>query len=237
MDLSVLNVMRPGDKLEMHYINSLNKDLILETIIYDIVSENEIYIHNPLYGGKLYMIPLNIMITGFTKRADLGVIAFEMMLLKREKQGNVYTIKCRITSKLEKQQRRHYFRVRMFKDMDVYCMVDVQGHPVDFYIFDPDSVDEQQINFKVAILDISGGGAGVRSKIDLPLGTYVYAKLPFLNIPKLITGIVVRTGQSRTYDDEYELGIMFKDLDNESTRIITSYVFKAQQEARRKELD
>lgn len=236
MGLSVLNDLFPGDKLEMHYINSQNKDLILETLIYDVVDEDEILIHNPLFEGKLYMIPLNVEVTAFTKKAEVGVIAFSILLLKREKKGNVYTIRCKINSELQKQQRRHYYRVRMFTDMDVYCMVDVQGHPVDYYIFDPDAVDEQKVDFKVSVLDISGGGVGLRSRIDLPIGTYIYGEVHLASRSIEVVGVIVRSMPSKKYLNEFELGVMFKDLDHENTRIITSYVFRAQQEARRKEL-
>lgn len=237
MNLNLMSLVRPGDKIEMHYINSQNKDLLLETIVYDVLSDDELYVHNPLYEGKLYMIPMNAEITVFAKRIDIGVIAFRMVLLKREKQGNVYTIKCRLSSEIKKQQRRHFFRVKTYRDMDVYCMVDVQGHPVNYYIFDPDAVEEQQVNFKLDLLDISGGGVGARCKIDLPLGTYVYGFLPVINRRLEVHGVVVRSVPSSKYPGEYEIGIMFKDLDGESVRIITSYVFKAQQEARRKEMD
>lgn len=237
MDLSILNVLRPGDKLEMHYINSLNEDLILETILYDVISEDEIYVHNPLHGGKLYMIPMDIEVTVFTKRMDLGVIVFKMKLIKREKQGNVYTIKSRITSSLEKQQRRHFFRVRMFQDMDVYTMVDAQGHPVKHYIFDPDAVEEHRVDFKVAITDISGGGVGIRSKFELPLGAYVYGELPIFNSPVKMIGTIVRCYPSDKFEGEFEMGVKFVDLDSEHVRAITSYVFRTQQKARRKELD
>ncbi|MCH4888742.1 flagellar brake protein [Acidaminobacter sp. JC074] len=237
MDLTVINVMRPGDNLEMHYINSLNQDLILETLIYDVVSDDEILIHNPLHSGKLYMIPMNIEVTTFAKRAEFGVVYFKMQLLKREKIGNVFTIRCRITSKLEKQQRRHFFRVRMFKDMSVYCMVDTFGHPVDYYIFDPDAVEEQQVNFKVDILDLSGGGVGLRSRFEVPVGTYIYGELPILNNPIRVTGIVVRCQESSKNIGEFDLGVKFVDLESEHVRAITSYVFKSQQQARRRELD
>ncbi len=237
MDLTVINVMRPGDNLEMHYINSLNQDLILETLIYDVISDDEILIHNPLCGGKLYMIPLNIEVTTFAKREDFGVVFFKMLLLKREKIGNVYTIKCRIMSRLEKQQRRHFFRVRMYNDMSVYCMVDTYGHPVDYYIFDPDAVDEQQVNFKVDIIDLSGGGIGLRSRFEVPEGTYIYGELPMFEQPIRVTGVVVRCEESRKHIGEFDLGIRFIDLDSEHTRAITSYVFRSQQQARRKELD
>ena len=237
MDLTVLNTIQPGDKLEMHYINSLNKDLILETIVYDVISDSEILINNPVIEGKLYMIPMNIEVTAFTKRADVGVVVFRVSLVKREKIGNVYTIKAKITSHLEKQQRRHFYRVKMYSDMNLYCMVDAQGHPVDYYIFDPDAVEEQQIDFKVGLIDISGGGVGFRSKLELPLGTYVYGKIPFHTNPLEVHGVVVRCMPSTKFLNEYEVGIEFKDLPRDAVRVITSYVFKAQQEARRKELD
>jgi c-di-GMP-binding flagellar brake protein YcgR len=42
---------------------------------------------------------------------------------------------------------------------------------------------------------------------------------------------------SNKFLGEFELGLEFKDLPRDAIRVITSYVFKAQQEARRKELD
>ncbi len=237
MDLTVINTIQPGDKLEMHYINSINQDLILQTMVYDVLSNDEILINNPVIEGKLYMVPMNIEVTAFTKRADVGVVVFRVHLVKREKNGNVYTIRGKITSPLEKQQRRHFYRVKMYHDMEAYCMVDVQGHPLDYYVFDPDAVEELQVNFKVSLLDISGGGAGLRSKIELPIGTYVYGKLPISNRALEVCGVVVRCMPSTKFLNEYELGIEFKDLPGDAIRIITSYVFKAQQEARRKELD
>lgn len=237
MDLTVINTIQPGDKLEMHYINSINQDLILQTMVYDVISDDEILINNPIVEGKLYMIPMNIEVTAFTKRVDIGVVVFRVHLIKREKDGNVYTIRCKITSPLEKQQRRHFYRVKMYHDMEAYCMVNVQGHPLDYYVFDPDAVDELQVNFNVSLFDISGGGAGLRSKIELPIGTYVYGNLPISSRALEVYGVVVRCLPSTKFLNEYELGIEFKDLASDAIRIITSFVFKAQQEVRRKELD
>lgn len=237
MDLTVLNIMRPGDKLEMHYINSENKDLILETLVYDLISEDEIYIQNPFYEHKLYMIPMNEELTCFAKRQDYGVIGFSLTTLGREKLGNVFVIKCKISSSLKKQQRRHFYRVRTYEDMEVYCMVDVQGHPANYYISDPDKANEQKIDFKVSLTDLSGGGARIRSRIELPLGTFIYIKLPILSNPILIHGIVVRCEHSTINENEFEIGIQFENLPNEIIRAITSFVFRTQQKARRRELD
>lgn len=237
MDLTVLNAVRPGDKLEIHYINNLNEDLILDTVVYDLTSEDELLIHNPLSQGKLYMIPLNIKVTVFTKRADLGVLAFDVLLMKRIKVGNVYTISCRVVSEIEKQQRRQFFRVRVFNDLDVYFMQDLDGNPVDFYIFDPDAVEETQVDMKVSLLDVSGGGIGIKAKVSLPLGTFVYAKLNFSSKLLEVQGIIVRSAPSKKYVGEFELGIAFVDVPKDITRQITSYVFAAQQKARRKERD
>jgi c-di-GMP-binding flagellar brake protein YcgR len=237
MDLTVLNTVRPGDKLEIHYINKLNQDLILDTVVYDVISDDEILIHNPLSQGKLYMIPLNITVTVFLKRADIGVIAFDILLLKRKKVGNVYTIASKVTSNIQKQQRRHFFRVKVYHDIDIYFMEDGDGHPVDYYIFDPDAVEENQVDLKASILDLSGGGVGLKTRLPIPCGTYVYAFLTFLSKKMEVQGKVVRSVESKKYPGDYEIGIEFRDVPKDIVRKITSYVFSAQQKARRKERD
>lgn len=237
MDLTVLTAIRPGDKLEMLYINSSNEDVMLETNVYDVISENELLIHNPLKEGKIYMIPMGIEITVFLKRQDLGVIAFRLQLIRREKIGNVYTIVVRVVSELRKQQRRHFFRVRLYLDLDMYYLQSPQGRPLDYYVFDPDVVEDEEIEMKVTLTDLSGGGIGVRSRINLPEGTFVYSRLTFLDRPIEMTGIVVRNIVSDKYQGEYELGIAFYELSNDAVRAITSYVFKKQQSFRRKERD
>lgn len=237
MDLTVLTAVRPGDKLDIHYVNSLNEDVLLQTNVYDVISETEILIQNPLKDSKIYMLPMDVDITVFAKRQDFGVLAFRLHLVKREKMGNVYTILGQVVSELQKQQRRHFFRVKLYLDLELYFLRDKMGEPLDYYVFDPDAVEEEEVQIKVTLTDISGGGVGIRTRVGLPEGTYVYAKLTFLDKPVEITGIVVRSFESDKYLGEYELGISFEKLSPEAVRVITSYVFKKQQSFRRKERD
>ena len=235
MDISVLSLVKPGDTIEIHYINMKNEDVFLETLVYDVLSDKEILIHNPLKEGRLFMVPMDLRVTMFVKRADFGIVAFQTTLSKRKKIGTVYTISCIDFDGFEKQQRRNFFRVNMYKDIQVYFMRDAYMEPVKHYIFDPDAVDEEPVKMKVTLLDVSGGGIGVKSPVPLPEGTYVYGTLDFMEKPVEIYGVVVRSVTSEKYIDAYELGIAFEALPREVTRMITSFVFSRQQEARRKE--
>jgi c-di-GMP-binding flagellar brake protein YcgR len=235
MDLNLLTAVRPGDKLEIHHINKLNQDVILDTNVYDIISEDEFLIHNPLKEGKLYMIPLSIVVTVFAKRPEYGVIAFKIQLMKRKKVGNVYTIVCKVTSNFIKQQRRNFFRVNTYQDIDIYYMKTAEGEEVKYYIFDPDAVDEEEVDLKVTITDISGGGVGLRSKVPLEEGTFIYGNLKFLQHNIELVGKVVRCVPSHKFEGTYELGILYVDMPPEDIRHITAYVFNKQQQARRKE--
>jgi c-di-GMP-binding flagellar brake protein YcgR len=236
MDLTILTAIRPGDKLEIHYINKLNEDVILDTLTYDVLSETEFQIHNPLMSGKLYMIPMNVQVTVFSRRENYGVIMFTAHLIRRMKIGNVYTIQAKVVSELQKQQRRSFFRVRLYQEADCYIMVDKYMNPVDYYIFDPDAVEEEQVNMKMTLLDLSGGGIGLKSNVPLPLGTYIYSYLRFIDEEPLY-GKVVRCIASQQYEGEYELGINFDELSNDVRRSITSFVFNKQQQTRRKEIN
>lgn len=237
MDITILTAIRPGDKLELFYINSLNQDIVLETLVYDLESEDVILIHNPVKDGKLYMIPMNAKVNVAARRQDYGVIMFSMELIKRQKIGNVYTIQCLVISDIKKQQRRSYYRVKVYQDAEMYVMVNQYMEPVNYYIFDPDAVEEQQVNMKVALLDVSGGGVGIRTSVSLPEGTFVYIKLDFIDEKDYLIGQVVRSVESYQYLGEYEVGINFVDLTPETRRMLTSYVFARQQTTRRKEIN
>ncbi len=166
---------------------------------------------------------------------DIGVVIFQCTLLKRKKIGSVYTISCVEFDGFQKQQRRSFFRVNVFDDMEVYFMRDGQFEPVKHYIFDPDAVDEEEVRMKVTLLDVSGGGIGIKSPIPLPEGTYVYGVFNFLDQPIEVYGVVVRSMESERYEDAFELGIAFENLPREVVRKIASFVFSRQQKARRKE--
>jgi c-di-GMP-binding flagellar brake protein YcgR len=183
------------------------------------------------------MIPMGVDITVIEKRQDFGVIAFKLHLMKRQKIGNVYTILGKVVSQLQKQQRRHFFRVKLYLDMEIAFLQSTLGEPLNYYVFDPDTVEDEEKVIKVTLSDISGGGFGVRSRMALPEGTYVYSRLNFLSRPVEIVGTIVRSRPSEKYPGEYELGIAFEDLSPEARREITSYVFRKQQDHRRKERD
>lgn len=237
MDLNILNAIRPGDKLDLHFINKQNMDYILSTSVYDIISEDEILIHNPLKDGKLYLIPMDVEVTVISKRKEYGVIAFRLQLLNRFKLGNIYAIGCKVISDLSKQQRRYFFRVNLYRDIIIRYLVDENQKLVTQYVFDPDVLPVKEFELKVSTLDISGGGLGFRSKTPFDLGTYIYLKLDFFDLRSEIHGVVVRCFNSTKYDNEYEIGIAFENLPSGVTRKITSFVFSSQQKARRKEND
>lgn len=235
MELNASSLILPGDRIELHYVNMKNEDVFLETSVYDVISDDEILINNPLKEGRLYMIPMGLHVNMFIKRPDMGVVIFESTLIKRKKIGNVYTISCQALQGFIKQQRRDFFRVNVYDEMEIYFMRDANMVPVNYYIFDPDAVEEEPVTMKVTLLDISGGGVGIKSSAPLPEGTYVYGHINFLDKPMEIVGVVVRSFESKRYEGAYELGIAFENLPRDVVRKIASYVFSKQQEARRKE--
>ncbi|MBN2797002.1 MAG: PilZ domain-containing protein [Clostridia bacterium] len=237
MDITILAAIRPGDKLELFYVNSLNQDIVLETLVYDLESEDSILIHNPVKDGKLYMIPMNAKVNVTARRQDYGVIMFSMELIKRQKIGNVYTIQCLVVSDIKKQQRRSFYRVKVYQDAEMYVMVDQYMEPVKYYIFDPDAAEEVQVNMKVSLIDVSGGGVGIKAAVPMSEGTFVYIKLDFIEEDDYLIGQVVRSIESYQYQGEYEIGIKFIDLTPEVRRMLTSFVFARQQTTRRKEIN
>ncbi len=237
MGINILETILPGDKLEIFYINKQNEDLFLKTSVFDIISPTEILIQNPLKDGKVFLIPMGIEVNIKCLKDKFGVITFNAFLDYRKKVGNVYTISTKIVSEASKTQRRQYFRVNVYSDITLTYMEDKDGNQVDFYIFDPDVVEEEEKQLVADLLDVSGGGIGVKSKCKMELGTYVYFYFDLLTPSPELQGVVVRCFPSKDIEGEYEVGISFKDVPADIMRRITSYVFSKQQKIIRKERD
>ncbi len=195
-----------GDNIEIIYLDKENEPMILETAIYDVVDSEHLLINNPIYEGNLYFLPMNKEVSVTVKKENVGVVNFDMVFLEREKKSSVYTVKCKITSEIEKHQRRRYYRVKTYEDIKLSN-------------FDDDE------DISVNLLNISGVGILISTNKDLEMGSTVYANIEFLGEDFIIPGKIVRKIEK---DSKFEYGIEFENLNNKDIKTILAYVFKKQ---------
>ncbi|MCR4797675.1 MAG: flagellar brake domain-containing protein [Lachnospiraceae bacterium] len=131
--------------------------------IYDIKSDDTLELDMPTRGGKLLLLPQNVRYE-FVFTTSGGIFKAEGTVVDRFKRGNFYLLKAKLTSKLEKHQRREYYRLN--------CLIPIVFDGLTDPSNEMDSDEAQEIikegtfmkqTADGTIVDISGGGMRVVS--------------------------------------------------------------------------
>ncbi|MBQ1640310.1 MAG: flagellar brake domain-containing protein [Lachnospiraceae bacterium] len=208
--------------------------------VFDVLDDGSLELDVPSVGGKLVLLPLNIRYElVFSTKAGLRVGTVE--IVQRYKRGQFYIMKATMIGKLERFQRREYYRLDctlpgyfLALNMDEKTLLKLpsirtllQEHT------------ELRTNMgAVTILDLSGGGARFASKLDV--GEQPYALLQFtiedgnskINV-ELFGKILENKYDPKNSNHIYRVKFLYRD--SEWQEMIVKYIFEQQRRMRKKE--
>jgi len=190
----------------------------------------------PIHGG--YLIPLEVgsKYDVFFK-TNKGLFKATCEVMERSKIEKIYVVVLKPISKLEKFQRREYFRFNTTIDADI-CVL-TENEMKDFLQSFTVPKDYKDKKKNAAIIDISGGGVKMVSnelykkndmvliEFDVVVGTVV-KKL-------LLPGRII---VSMTSDNRLDLGehrIEYNKISKETRELIIKYIFDEQRRIIQKE--
>ncbi len=150
----------PGARIELVPIESvLHNDgterKIYESKVVDVIGDDRLEIFMPIEQTKLVLLPVNAEynIHFFTAR---GLFQCDAKVANRYKNGSLYLLEMKITSSLQKYQRREYYRFPCMLDMEVRELTADEKHGIDTEgVF---NAEDDLKGDKAVILDLSGGG-------------------------------------------------------------------------------
>ena len=211
-----------GTRLELEVLtdidNSVRKTYISQFV--DILNTAEISISCPIFESKFVIISLGKKIRLSFHDEKYGLMYFDGVVSSREKKDNIVLLNVKVNSKIEKMQRRNYFRLD--------CLLDVQyeiaesaetGQPV-----------KKTCTKKAIAKNISGSGACIVTD-DKILKNAEFNLRIFLNPDSYITTqcIVMRSSTLRESSiTKYELGLYFKEISSKDQDMLIKYIFDQQ---------
>lgn len=230
-----------GDKLELETIEGLNDEGVSQerknyrSVLYDIVSEDQVKIAMPMEQGKVILLPVDgeYNLCFYTKSGLYQCLA---RVIDRYKTDNLFILLMELTTDIMRYQRREYYRLNCVLDMK--CREITDG--------DVSSLSERvrfldtDITFNDGIMvDISGGGArfisrtryAKNSSIMFVFSLYVNGKLTEYKS----VGKVLLSERLENRDDEYEHRIQFVNIMNDDRESIIKYIFEEERKIRRRE--
>ncbi|MCR5788303.1 MAG: flagellar brake protein [Lachnospiraceae bacterium] len=224
--LDIETVVRPGRESDKRQFRS---------VVYDIISEDELKIAMPLDHGKMILLPIDkeFNICFYTKSGLYQCLA---RVVDRMKADNVYSLLMELTTDLSKYQRREYYRLNCVLDMKASKIADDADDPN----LEKVELIDTDITFDNGIMvDISGGGARFISRTQYPKGSEVLFKFTLFVSGKLneytLHGRVLFSQEIKTNPGAFEHRLQFVHIMKDDRESIIRYIFEEERKIRRKE--
>lgn len=190
----------------------------------------EAIIAAPLFEGNVFHIRIGAMMdVYFIKRRenDINLLKFRAVVKGREISENLHLLRIELRGKIERVQRREYFRLD--------CSVQVQYRIVDSL----NAVHNEDIPYKKTIANnLSGGGISLKLEDMIEVGRLVECEI-FTDQSRKIRffGKVIRYEKSDMEGKfKYEAGIAYIKINNKDREAVVRYIFNEQRKLRKKGL-
>ncbi|MBN1467135.1 MAG: PilZ domain-containing protein [Fusobacteriaceae bacterium] len=207
-------VIELGTLVEIEVLNDEYDNQYFLTKISDVEEDFTcLDINLPMAGGQYVMARKNDFVRVSLKRID-GIYAFKSKVMYRALEPYAH-IRLEFPEKLEKSQRREFFRV-----------------PVNLMVTTKKEVEELP---KQAIsIDLSGGGMCIVSRTNYEKDSEIILSFDLTNGTKVeeVKGVIKRKIEKEHYKIEY--GIEFLDIDNKLRENLISYLFELQRTRKNK---
>ncbi len=216
----ILKMIAPGDKIEIirKTANEAKQRLYYSKIM-DITSDTKMVIATPLDGGKIVALEVDGEYY-LSIYSTAGLYRCEAQVTNRSKADNLYTTDLVIKTRMQKFQRRQYYRFD--------CTL-----PFNYYLEKSEKLE------KGIIIDISGGGIRFKSNSQLIQDEIICCNL-ILDLGNVIKEIMVRGTiiASIAVDlkqDIFETRIFFEEIENDDREVIIKFIFEEERKRRKKE--
>ncbi len=230
----------PGARIELEPIERVlqegSEKKIYESKVVDVIGDDRLEIFMPIEQTKLVLLPVNgeYHIHFFTAR---GLFQCDAKVANRYKGGSMFLLEMKITSQLQKYQRREYYRFPCMLDMEVRELTEDEKRGIEredtFYAEDDLPGD------KAVILDLSGGGLRFTSATPFePKSTVVCSytlRRESGNKRMCIAGELLSCKRLENNPGQYEQRVRFTHISPREREENIRYIFEEERKKRQKD--
>ncbi len=248
------NVLTLGDKIDIIRLDRNGKPAenakVYVSQLIDFIDTDVIYIASPIMNSALIILNTgeSYSLCFYTNK---GLYQCSCIALSNYKENNTVIAVVRITSNLEKVQRRQYYRLECIIDI-MYHVITVEEEALERKIklneFENKERRADYINklaelkevwLPASVIDISGGGTRFNSTMMLKQGDKLQIKLDLTigaaQKSMVIGAEVVHTGKNLIRVGLFEHRVEFVVIDKRDREDLIKFIFE--QERRRRKYD
>lgn len=242
-------ILHPGDKIDLKLSYQVEQEQngqdidvkIYKSRVCDFLNETDIEISMPQDGTKMVVFQKGLRCDAIFY-TNSSLYRCKCIVKDRYKKDNMFFLSITVLDKIEKFQRRQFFRIDCSLDLKYYNITEeiAKLETTDQLILELQS-DNYMGNYQKAIInDLSGGGMRFTTSNSLQPGTYILAILDlnnnvvtesFVLVSKIIVSEKIE-GNEGKFSNRSQF--IFKDLKDREK--IVRYVFEEERRIRKKEI-
>lgn len=231
----------PGARIEMEAVervlqdNGANKK-VYETKVVDVIGEDRLEVFMPIEQTKLVLLPVNAEyhIHFITLK---GLFQCDAKVTNRYKNGSLYLLELKLTSPLQKYQRREFYRFTCMLDMEIRELSEDEKRGIER---DGQFLGEDELpGEKAVILDMSGGGLRFTSMMPFEPKTTVVCNFILRresgNKRICVAGELLSCKRQENNPGQYELRVRFTYITPREREEIIRYIFEEERKRRQRD--
>ncbi len=240
--------IKPGNKLNIRFYQEAaraesdgKEEQVFVSRVFDVLDDGTLELDVPTREGKLILLPQNVRYL-FEFTTGSGVFRCQGQILDRIKRGNFFLMKAKIISKMQKFQRREYYRLNVMMDV-MFQVIDDRAEEIEKMSEIRDLLQNTSFNEKVigrgTIVDISGGGVRIISETRIQDAHFLFLTFNIAvggrkQLVELIAKVIAINPVPDTSNYTYRLKFLYKDSKLQET--IIRFIFEEERRIRKKEL-
>ena len=248
------DILSIGDKIHIRLLDHTGKPISkirpFVSQLVDYSDEDTIHISAPIINNQIFLLEpgRKYNLCFYTNK---GLYQCICEINEKSKDNNVVIFKVKLSSDLEKVQRRQYYRLEMVHEIE-YRIITAEEEQLNQKLFHSASVDSvEAANYqkrlkelddtweKATINDLSGGGTRFNSKNVHQPGDRLRIRLDLMSDdkPKRMTveGEIIAANKLIHLPGVYEYRVEFKNIRKRDREDLIKYIFEQERRRRKNE--
>ncbi len=240
--------LKPGAKIDMRYLQTVSKkgrgddEDHFVSGIHDIEEDGTLELDMPMQGGKVVLVPMGIRYE-FIFTMDRRLYKAEADIVGRFRKDGFSLLKAKLTSDIEKFQRREYYRLDLLLPLDYVSLDERAGQLQSMSEIRQlmDGRDGAPIIGSGTIVNISGGGLRFTTKDDLDEAPFLFLRFGIevggeQRLVVLIGEILHDKEKEKKEEKMHSYRVRMHYKDTKSQEQIIRFIFEQERKMRKKEL-
>ncbi len=242
------DVLKIGDKVEIRIVMEVAQERktgvaarVFKSQLLDIKENGDLELAMPFSGDRIVLLPLELRYEFVFIGKETVMYKAEGQIAERYKSENRFMIRVRLSTELEKIQRRAFFRLEC--SMDVYFwkiseeqMLLPSTDAIVLALQEEDAFTNGKI--KARTIDISGGGARFQTEYPLEEGQCLLMCINLQSDERdeqiTVPGRVLTSEKIQTpHHTAYRSRVMFVNSDKKVNEAIVRFVFSEERKYRK----